>query len=63
MQVGDPFMEKLVCEACLELLATVLSAGIQDMGEQVDLLNLRDSRARRNRRMRPGARCRSARPT
>jgi phosphoribosylformylglycinamidine (FGAM) synthase-like enzyme len=22
VQVGDPFMEKLVCEACLELLAT-----------------------------------------
>ena len=32
MQVGDPFMEKLVCEACLELLATGAVAGIQDMG-------------------------------
>src|SRR5437588_3028769 len=30
--VGDPFMEKLVCEACLELLATGAVAGIQDMG-------------------------------
>jgi phosphoribosylformylglycinamidine synthase subunit PurL len=32
VQVGDPFMEKLVCEACLELLATGCVAGIQDMG-------------------------------
>ncbi|MDQ6630954.1 MAG: phosphoribosylformylglycinamidine synthase subunit PurL [Verrucomicrobiota bacterium] len=32
VQVGDPFMEKLVCEACLELLATDCVAGIQDMG-------------------------------
>jgi len=32
VQVGDPFMEKLVLEACLELLATDAVAGIQDMG-------------------------------
>jgi len=32
VQVGDPFMEKLVCEACLELLATGAVEGIQDMG-------------------------------
>lgn len=33
VQVGDPFMEKLVMEACLELLATKDAvAGIQDMG-------------------------------
>src|ERR1041384_7771181 len=32
VQVGDPFMEKLVCEACLELLATDAVAGMQDMG-------------------------------
>jgi phosphoribosylformylglycinamidine synthase II len=32
VQVGDPFMEKLVCEACLELLSTGAVAGIQDMG-------------------------------
>jgi len=32
VQVGDPFMEKLVCEACLELLATRAVSGIQDMG-------------------------------
>src|SRR5947207_12702295 len=33
VQVGDPFMEKLVCEACLELLATDAVAGIHDMGD------------------------------
>ncbi len=32
VQVGDPFMEKLLLEACLELLATDAVAGIQDMG-------------------------------
>src|SRR5881275_3230120 len=32
VQVGDPFIEKLVLEACLELLATGAVAGIQDMG-------------------------------
>ena len=32
VQVGDPFMEKLVCEACLELLATGAVDGMQDMG-------------------------------
>src|SRR5438876_1145016 len=32
VQVGDPFMEKLVLEACLELFATGAVAGIQDMG-------------------------------
>ncbi|MFT4688234.1 MAG: phosphoribosylformylglycinamidine synthase subunit PurL [Verrucomicrobiia bacterium] len=32
VQVGDPFMEKLVCEACLELLDTGAVTGIQDMG-------------------------------
>lgn len=32
VQVGDPFMEKLVMEAVLELLATDAVTGIQDMG-------------------------------
>jgi phosphoribosylformylglycinamidine synthase len=32
VQVGDPFKEKLLMEACLELLATDAVAGIQDMG-------------------------------
>jgi phosphoribosylformylglycinamidine synthase II len=32
VQVGDPFKEKLLLEACLELLAHDAVAGIQDMG-------------------------------
>lgn len=32
MQVGDPFMEKLLLEACLEILQTGAVVGIQDMG-------------------------------
>lgn len=32
VQVGDPFMEKLVMEACLELIDRKLLEGIQDMG-------------------------------
>jgi phosphoribosylformylglycinamidine synthase subunit PurL len=32
VQVGDPFREKLLLEACLELLARGCVAGIQDMG-------------------------------
>ncbi|TKB80918.1 MAG: phosphoribosylformylglycinamidine synthase subunit PurL, partial [Nitrospira sp.] len=32
VQVGDPFTEKLLLEACLELMSTDLLVGIQDMG-------------------------------
>ncbi|MGH7146469.1 MAG: phosphoribosylformylglycinamidine synthase subunit PurL [Nitrospiraceae bacterium] len=32
VQVGDPFTEKLLLEACLELMETDLLVGIQDMG-------------------------------
>jgi len=32
VQVGDPFMEKLLIECCLELYAAGLVAGIQDLG-------------------------------
>ncbi|MDR3449994.1 MAG: phosphoribosylformylglycinamidine synthase subunit PurL [Alphaproteobacteria bacterium] len=32
VQVGDPFVEKLVLEACLELMATDAIISIQDMG-------------------------------
>lgn len=32
VQVGDPFMEKLVMEACLELIESGIVIGIQDMG-------------------------------
>ena len=32
VQVGDPFKEKLLLEACLEVMATDMIVGIQDMG-------------------------------
>jgi phosphoribosylformylglycinamidine synthase len=32
VQVGDPFLEKLLLEACLEVMRTGAVAGIQDMG-------------------------------
>lgn len=32
VQVGDPFMEKLVMEACLEMIQEGIVLGIQDMG-------------------------------
>jgi len=32
VQVGDPFMEKLLIEACLELIKEDLVAGMQDLG-------------------------------
>lgn len=32
VQVGDPFMEKLLMEACLELIRADIIVGIQDMG-------------------------------
>jgi len=32
VQVGDPFMEKLLIEACLELIQQDLVAGMQDLG-------------------------------
>ncbi len=32
VQVGDPFMEKLLLEACLEVLRTDALVGLQDMG-------------------------------
>jgi phosphoribosylformylglycinamidine synthase len=32
VQVGDPFMEKLLLEACLEIMGTDALVGVQDMG-------------------------------
>ncbi|MFO0550052.1 MAG: phosphoribosylformylglycinamidine synthase subunit PurL [Polyangiaceae bacterium] len=32
VQVGDPFMEKLLLEACLEIFAEDILVGVQDMG-------------------------------
>ena len=50
VQVGDPFMEKLLMEACLEVMKTGAVVGIQDMGAAgLDLLDLRDGIARRRR--------------
>src|SRR5204862_3790933 len=34
VQVGDPFTEKLLLEACLEAMATGAVVGIQDMGAE-----------------------------
>ena len=43
VQMGDPFMEKLLLEACLEAMATGRSAGDSGYGcGGVDLLDLRD---------------------
>ena len=50
VQVGDPFMEKLLMEACLEVMKTGAVVGIQDMGAAgLHLLDLRDGLARRCR--------------
>src|ERR1017187_2252695 len=32
VQVGDPFMEKLLLEACLDVMKTDACVGVQDMG-------------------------------
>ena len=51
VQVGDPFMEKLLLEACLEVMQTDALVGIQDMGAAgLDLLDDRDGIARRRGR-------------
>ena len=59
VQVGDPFMEKLLLEACLEVMKTDALVGIQDMGAAgLTCSTLRDGIARRHRhrdRCRPGA--------
>ena len=51
VQVGDPFLEKLLLEACLEFLEQDLLVGIQDMGAAglTDQLLLRNGLPRRNR--------------
>ena len=51
MQVGDPFKEKLLLEACLELLAHRCRRRHSGHGRgRPDLLDLRDREPRRNRR-------------
>ena len=50
MQVGDPFTEKLLIEACLEIYEAGLVVGIQDLGGAgLDLRAHRDRRGRRHR--------------
>ena len=51
VQVGDPFTEKLLLEASLELITSGLIVAIQDMGAAgPHQLERRDGRARRRRR-------------
>ena len=50
VQVGDPFMEKLLLEACLEVMATDACVGVQDMGAAgLTCATSRDGIARRRR--------------
>ena len=51
VQVGDPFSEKLLLEACLEIMAKGCVIAIQDMGAAgLDLLGRGDGRQGRSRR-------------
>ena len=50
VQVGDPFMEKVLIECCLEVFAADLVVGIQDLGGAGSVL--RDLRAGEQRRRR-----------
>ncbi len=63
VQVGDPFTEKLLIEACLELMAGDAIVAIQDMGAAGPHLVLgrdgRQGRARHRARPRPRAGARS----
>ncbi len=58
VQVGDPFMEKLLLEACLEAMKTGAIVGIQDMGAAGLTCSTCEmgSRARHRRRNRSEAR-------
>ena len=62
VQVGDPFMEKLLLEACLEAMHTGAIVGIQDMGAAGLTCSTCEmgSRAGTGSRDRSGAACRSA---
>ncbi len=65
MQVGDPFTEKLLLEACLELMATDAIIAIQDMGA-AGLTSSSAEMARQGRlrhRDSISTRCRSAKRT
>ena len=64
VQVGDPFMEKLLLEACLEVMATDACVGVQDMGAAgLTCATSRDRRRAAASASRSTSRtCRSARP-
>ncbi len=63
VQVGDPFTEKLLIEACLELMATDVIIAIQDMGAAGLTSSIvrdgRQGRRRHHARPRPRAAARS----
>jgi phosphoribosylformylglycinamidine synthase len=63
VQVGDPFMEKLLLEACLEVMKTDALVGIQDMGAAGLTCSTCEMGAREARASRSTSRvCHSARP-
>ena len=64
VQVGDPFMEKLLLEACLEAMRTGAVVAIQDMGAAgLTSSSCGDGLARRSgHRNRSRRACRSAKP-
>ena len=64
VQVGDPFMEKLLLEACLEAMQTGAIVGIQDMGAAGLTCSTCEmgSRGGRRHRDRSATACRSAKP-
>jgi len=63
VQVGDPFMEKLLLEACIEAMHTGAIVGIQDMARPASPAPLaRWAAAARSASKSSSTRCRSARP-
>ena len=63
VQVGDPFMEKLLLEACLELMKTDALIGVQDMGAAGLTCSTSEMGARGGSGIEIDVRtCRSARP-
>ena len=60
VQVGDPFMEKLLLEACLEVMQTDALVGIQDMGAAGLTCSTCEMGVARRRRHRDRRRARAA---
>ena len=69
VQVGDPFTEKCLIEACLEAMRTGVIVGIQDMGaagltcSSFEMASRAEHRHRDRSRPRPAARREPDRPT